>query len=130
MGVGVPEWGAVVFVDDEFAVGTVGIAKAAESELTGGVIAGSAGEFAGGVLFAGAPGATIDVEPDDGATGVDEFLREVEGVERVSADGVAKLPDDGGDLVVVASGVVTRVRVLSVWWKSLMGGGGVVGRVG
>lgn len=30
----------------------------------------------------------------------------------------------------VAFGVVVRVMESEVWWKSLIGGGGVVGRVG
>ena len=104
---------------------------AAEGVVAGSVVAGAAGELAVGVLFGGAFGASVDVEPDHGLAGVDGFLRDVELVEGVGVGGVAELPDEGGDLVVGGGGVVTRVKEPSgVWWKSLKGGGGVVGRGG
>jgi hypothetical protein len=64
------------------------------------VIAAAAGRIAGSVFFGGAFGAAVDVEPDVGAVGVDFFLRDFDLVEGVGAGGVAKLPDEGGDLVV------------------------------
>ena len=93
--VGVPELGFLfvveedAFVPDAFGVGVV----------AGGVITGSAGELALGVLFAGALCAAVDVEPGGGAS-VDVLLGEVELVEGVGSGGVAELPDERGDLVV------------------------------
>ena len=60
----------------------------------------AAGERGGGVFFGGTFGAAVEVEPDVGRAGVDELLRNVEGVEGVGLGGVVELPDDGGDLVV------------------------------
>jgi hypothetical protein len=68
------------------------------------------------------------VEPDHGVAGVDDFLRDAELVEGAGVGGIAELPDDGFDLRVGGGGVVTRVKApLSDWWKSLKGGGGMVG---
>src|SRR5215469_4391213 len=93
--VGVPELGFFFVVEeDAFIPDALGVGV-----IAGGVIAGSAGEFALGVLFAGALGAAVDVEPGGGA-GVDVLLGEVELVEGVGTCGVAELPDEGGDLVV------------------------------
>jgi len=87
----------VVLVEVELAVGAVGVVEAAVGELAGGVITGAAGEL-GGVFFRSALGASIDVEPYDGAARVDDGLREVDGVEGVGVGGVAELVDEGGDL--------------------------------
>src|SRR5215467_6024920 len=87
--VGVPELGFFFVVEeDAFIPDALGVGV-----IAGGVIAGSAGEFALGVLFAGALGAAIDVEPGGGA-GVDVLLGEVELVEGVGTRGVAELPDE------------------------------------
>lgn len=94
----------MVFINDEFAIGAVGVFEAAEGELAGCMIAGSAGKFPCRVLFARALCATIDMEPDDGATRVDKLLREVKRVKGVRVRAVAKLPNDGGDLVVGSVG--------------------------
>src|ERR1035437_1374762 len=98
--VGVPEVGRVVRVAEEhaFVPGRVGVGV--QGVVAGGVIAAAAGRFAGSILFGGAPGAAIDVEPDVGAVGVNLLLRDVELVERVGAGGVAELPDERGDFVV------------------------------
>ena len=96
----VPEWRAVVFIDNEFAIGAVRVLEAAESELASGVIARTAGKLGSGVLFARALCAAIDVKPDDGIARVDELLRKMKRVEGVGVGSVAKLPDDGGNLIV------------------------------
>src|SRR5215469_17070710 len=94
-GVGVPEPGFFFVVEeDAFVPDALGVGVVA-----GGVIAGSAGELTLGVLFAGALGAAVDVEPGGGAR-VDVLLGEVELVEGVGTGGVAELPDERGDLVV------------------------------
>ena len=98
MGVGVPEFGLEVFAVQEDAVVAVLVGEAAEGVVGGGVIAGFAGELAGGVLFAGAPGAAVDVNEDDGVALIDEGLREVERGEGVGVRGVVELVEEGGEL--------------------------------
>lgn len=106
------------------AVIAVFIGEAAEGVVAGGVVAGAAGECAGGVLFARAFCAAVDVEPDHRVALVDECLRDVELVEGVRAGGVVELPDDGGDLVVggvvggdEGDGVVGGVEDAEGWWR-------------
>ena len=67
--------------------------------VAGGVVAGFAGELAGGEFFAGALGSAIDVEPGGGA-GVGVLLVDLELAESVGSGCVAELPDERGDLVV------------------------------
>ena len=95
-GVGVPELGFFFVVEEDAAVpdGLLGVGVVA-----GGVVAGLAGELAGGKFFAGALGSAIDVEPG-GGTGVGVLLADLERVEGMGAGGVAQLPDERGDLVV------------------------------
>ena len=90
---------------EEEGVVAVGVGEVAEGVVAGGVVAASAGRWAGGVFLSGAFGASVDVEPDDGVAGVDDFLRDVELVEAVRGGGVAELPEDGGDLGVGCVGV-------------------------
>jgi hypothetical protein len=89
---------------EEDAAVPAGIFGAAESVVAGGVVAGAAGWGAGSVFFGGAFGASVEVEPDHGVAGVDEFLRDVKAIEGVGLGGVAELPEDGGDLVVGGGG--------------------------
>jgi hypothetical protein len=110
------------FVVEEHGVVVVLVGEAAEGVVAGRVIAGSAGELAGGVFFAGALRAAIDVEPDHRVAGVDEFFREAEGVEGVGCCGVVELAEDGGDLVVggvgdgdEGEGVVGLVEEVEGW---------------
>ena len=76
------------------------------------------------------------MEPELGVAGVDELLRDVEGVEGVGVGGVAELVEEGGDLVVgggglgdEGEGVGGLVEEVEGWWWG-GGAGGVVGGVG
>src|SRR6185312_6774221 len=89
----------------EYGVVAVFVGEAAEGIVAGGVIAGAAGECAGGVFFARAFGSAVDVEPDHRVALVDELLRDVERGEGVVVRGVVELPEDCGDLVVGGVGV-------------------------
>ncbi len=91
-------FGAVGGVEDGVVVVVVG--EAAEGVVTGGVVAGTAGVFAVGVLFAGAFGAAVEVKPDNGIALVDEGFWEMECVEAVCLGSIVELPEDRGDLVV------------------------------
>ena len=98
----------------------------AEGVVAGGVVAGAAGRGAWGVFFSRRIWGRDRGGTRAGVAGVDEFLRDVEGVEGVGVGGVAELPEDGGDLLVSGVGVVTG-RVMEscrFGWKSLKGGGG------
>src|ERR1700744_168825 len=108
---------------EEDGVIAVFVGEAAESVVTGGVVAGAAGECAGGVLLARALGAAVDVEPYHRVALVDELLRDVERGEGVVVGGIVELPEDGGDLVVGGvgvgderDGVVGGVEDLEGWW--------------
>src|SRR6185312_2598519 len=102
-GVGVPEFGLFVVGVEKDGVVAVLVGEAAEGVVAGSVVAGAAGECGGGVLFVGAFGAAVDVEPDHRIAGVYhllDLLREVERGEVVGAGGVVELPEDRGDLVI------------------------------
>ena len=119
----VPEFGLVVFVVEQDAVVAVGVLEAAECVVAGCVVAASAGRIAGGVFLGCAPGATVDVDEDDGVALVDELLWKMELVERLVAGRVVQLPEEGLDLLVggvvggdEGEGVGGLVEELEGWW--------------
>src|SRR6185437_8280946 len=98
---GIPKSGGMRVVramhDNALVPGRSGVG--AKGVVGGGVIAAAAGRVAGRVFLRRAFGATIDVEPDGLAVGINLLLRDVDGVEGTGASGIAQLPDERGELV-------------------------------